>query len=185
MALSKLKMIDADQTLIKGLTANFPAKATFQVANTTLTVPNLVKLLTARIAARTKTSAAKTAYAAAVAAEEEMEAELAPIRRGVQRTLQGRYGDNNTKLAEFGFTPSKRAKPTAEVTAAAVKQSKATRVARGTLSKKQKKTIKGVVSADGGVTAGGGGVSAAPVASKSTQAAGGAATTTTGGNASS
>jgi hypothetical protein len=174
MALSKLEKVDKDQTLLDGLRANFPLTATFLLVNVRWKVTDLTKLLSARRAARARTANAKNTYATAVADEEKIENEVAPLRKGLQRTLQGQYGDDGTKLAEFGFSPSKRKKPSAETTAQAVKQSKATREARGTMTKKAKAAIKGVVPSDGGVSASGASVKAATTTSTP------AATTTNG-----
>jgi len=58
------------------------------------------------------------------------------------------FGNQPDALADFGLAPPKaRAPMTAEQKAVAAAKRKATRVARGTLGKKQKKAVKGAVTA--------------------------------------
>ncbi len=151
MAKSKIETIDGDQTLMTGLSSHFQPKTSLLLVGKTWKIGDVIKQLKARSAARSKTTAAKTTYSACVASEEQLETEISPIRRALLRFLQGRFGDDSVKLADFGFAPSKRKKPSAQTKATAVVQRKATREARGTKGKNQKKGIKGVVPADGGV----------------------------------
>jgi hypothetical protein len=60
--------------------------------------------------------------------------------------LRATFGDSTTKLGEFGLQPLKASTPlTAEKRLASTAKARATRIARGTMSKKQKLTIRGDV----------------------------------------
>jgi hypothetical protein len=62
------------------------------------------------------------------------------------------YGKTSETYATFGFATQQPVKATAAIKAAAVEKRAATRVARGTLGKRARKVIKGVVAAPAPVT---------------------------------
>jgi hypothetical protein len=57
------------------------------------------------------------------------------------------FAESPDTLAEFGMTAPKKAERSAAVKAGAVAKNKATRVARHTMGKNQKKAVKGAVNA--------------------------------------
>jgi hypothetical protein len=147
MARSNLENVDMYTQLIKGLQANFATKTPLVLKKQTLTVGEIVKQVQARVDARSTTSDAQKAYHSAVQAERESEAEVKPLQQALQRTLQGRFGDDSEKLKEFGIAPTKARKVPVATKAAAVAKGQATRDARGTKGPKEKLAIKGVAPA--------------------------------------
>ncbi len=90
--------------------------------------------------------AARTGFHDSVAALEAAEAKVAPLMRSFTSYLRSTYTDA-TQLGDFGLGPRKVPAPvTAEKRVAATAKAKATRIARGTTSKKQKLAIQGNVS---------------------------------------
>ncbi len=71
----------------------------------------------------------------------QVEADLSPLLKGMQRYVQGRYGEDSAKLAEFGFALTKARKTSAKTKAAAAVKAQATRKARNTVGKNQRKAI--------------------------------------------
>ena len=72
--------------------------------------------------------------------------QVGPILQTFTRFLQAMFAGALPTLADFGLSPPKVAAPkTSEQKAAAVAKAEATRIARGTTSKKQKLAIKGNV----------------------------------------
>jgi hypothetical protein len=79
-------------------------------------------------------------------ARREADAKVGPVYRAYKRYLLATYGDAVQTLADYGLQPLKAKAPlSVEQKAAAAAQLRATRMARGTTSKKQKAAIKGVV----------------------------------------
>jgi hypothetical protein len=68
--------------------------------------------------------------------------ELAPILKGFQHAMRNLFGEGSEVLSDFGIAP-RRAKPSVETQAAAVKKREATRLARHTMGPKEKAKIKG------------------------------------------
>ena len=97
-----------------------------------------------RIDAASATIAARAKWLTAAAAENEKTTEAESILLGLKSHLVTTYGAKSQVVADFGFTP-KTKKTTAKTTAAAVDKRAATRVARGTVGKKEKLKITGVV----------------------------------------
>jgi hypothetical protein len=69
-----------------------------------------------------------------------------PVLGAYRKYLAATYGNATQSLADYGLKPPKAPAPrTGEQLAASAAQLRATRKARGTTSKKQKASIKGVV----------------------------------------
>ncbi len=144
---SKMNVEVRYQTLIAGLLANFDPASSFPLPTGTFTRDELVAILQKRIAAGEASKSAKTAWHSTVEAERQAEADLSPLRKPLQQSLAGRFGASGAQMAEFGFAPAKPRKVSAKTKAAAAVKAKATRQARGTMGKKQKKDVKGGVTA--------------------------------------
>src|SRR3979409_1544989 len=69
------------------------------------------------------------------------------VLRGLREHLLNVFGDTSPALADFGLAPPKKPVTTPEKKDAAADKMRATRAARHTMGKKQKKAIKGVVPA--------------------------------------
>jgi hypothetical protein len=103
----------------------------------------LIAKFQARIDAAERTKADRTGLHASVAAERELQKEVAPLRSGFKQFLQSRYGKNSPEMQKFGFTQAKVPQRAVATKSAAVDKAKATRVARKTQGKKQKINVKG------------------------------------------
>jgi len=101
-------------------------------------------LLQSRIDAASATATSRAAWATAVATEQEKTTECESVLLALKSHLLTTYGAKSQIVADFGFTPKQR-QTTAETTALAVEKREATRAARGTIGKKAKLKIKGVV----------------------------------------
>ena len=94
-----------------------------------------------------ETKASNQVWRYNVQAERELELQVRPLRAGVRGIAQARFGRDGAPLLQLGFTPVKASSKTAQAKADAVVKAKATRTARATRGSKQKKAIKGVVTA--------------------------------------
>lgn len=130
------------QTLVSGILANFDSGSSLSINGGTYPVADLVARLQERIAAAEKTKASKNQWHADVQSERQVEVALGPLLRGMQKYLEGHYGEGSAKLAEFGFTPRKPRKVSAKTKADAAVKADATRKARNTVGKKQRLAIK-------------------------------------------
>jgi hypothetical protein len=145
MRTSKIVSVDSDKTLIKGLNSNFTQKTSFVLNGEELSVAQIVAALNGRVAAAADSTAKEIAWRAAVKTEREKDEAVQPLRQALKAALVSRYGSDAQELKEFSFPPAKERKVSVKTKAKAQEQSIATRAARMTMGKKQKKGIKGVV----------------------------------------
>ena len=141
---SKTTLGDELRNLQNGINANLH-DATVIVGGVTFTGAQLSAQIDTFIAAQTSTVTAKNTYHTAVTNEKTSNANARIFRSQMQAYVVGRYGKTNPILTTFGFAGAKTKKTTAAVKAVAVLKLKATRKARGTMSKKEKAKIKGTV----------------------------------------
>jgi len=90
---------------------------------------------------------AKAQYHAAVVAEETLFKTCQALWLALQSYARNLYAADPATLADFGFAPVKHTAPTPAVKAAAVEKAKATRAARHTMGKNQKKAVTGATPA--------------------------------------
>jgi hypothetical protein len=144
MNTSKANMQARDTKVIAGIAANFKGATVFTFGGVDYKATEIQKLLQSRIDAASATDSAKAKWLTASAAETEATKESESVRLALKSHLITTYGKKSQIVADFGFTPKTR-QTTAETTAAAVVKREATREARGTVGKKAKLKIKGVV----------------------------------------
>jgi hypothetical protein len=106
---------------------------------------DLMKLVQSSIDSAKTADAANANWHSTVLAERALDAHLAPLLRELRQYVISVFGATSPVLADFGFAPPKRATRTPEEKAAAAAKAKATRAARHTAGKKQKKAVKGNV----------------------------------------
>ena len=112
------------------------------------TVSALAQLLQSYVDLREAVVASQATTTSKVAAEREQGPSLLAVMGEYVGFLRFTYGKDPETLADFGLAPSKvRAPLTAEQKAVAAVKRKATRQARHTMGKNQKKDVKGAVSA--------------------------------------
>jgi hypothetical protein len=148
---SRIKKIEAGMSKYYG---NQPA---FQLAGTAYSPAALDVLLEADIAASDAVDQARAVWLKAVEVQKATRVKTNPVLRAIRNKVLGDYGDTRDAgnvLADFEFKPRSTRKATGKEVVAAAEKRDATRKARGTMGKKEKQEIKGVVT-----------TSAAPVAS--------------------
>jgi hypothetical protein len=130
------------QTLVTGILANLADVSTFAIGGDAYSRDDLVARLHDRIAAAEKSKASKNQWHSDVQSERLVQAAVRPLRKAMRAFVVARYGESSAKLGEFGFVPNKARKTTAKTKATAADKAKATRVARNTVGKKQRKAVK-------------------------------------------
>jgi hypothetical protein len=106
-----------------------------------------VAFIQSRIDAANAVATAKANWLNAAATYKTINAQAVIVVRELRNLVIGIFGASSSKLADFGFAPSKRTPLTPAKKAAAAVKRAATRKARGTMGKKQKLAITGTVPA--------------------------------------
>jgi hypothetical protein len=88
-------------------------------------------------------AASEVAWREALGKEAGLEKEIKSLLRRVALFLRGVYGEASATLRDFGLAPRKKAKISAEKMSLTVAKRNATRKARRTMGKRQKRAIKG------------------------------------------
>ncbi len=133
------------QAIIAGTTKHFP-NGSFTLGNTTYTSTSLVQVLQGLVSAMLARNAAETGAKDALTAEQATQEQVGPILRAYEHLVLVTFAGASQTLADFGLAPPKARTPlTAQQLAVAAAKAKATRIARGTTSKKKKLAIKGDV----------------------------------------
>jgi len=131
--------------LIAGTQKHFP-NGSLTFGNITYTTASLVALLQGVSDAMTALNVAELAAKHALAASQGVQAQVNPVIQIYERFLQATFANTVPTLADFDLAPHKVPAPrTVEQKAATAAKARATRVARGTTSKKQKLTVTGNV----------------------------------------
>jgi hypothetical protein len=137
------------QNLITGANKHFPnASQTLTFGGATRTVTALTQLLQSYVDLRQSVITSQAATKTKVAAERAQTPPLLAVIDEFVAFVKVTFGNQPDALADFGLAPPKARTPlTAEQKAVAAAKRKATREARGTLGKNQKKGVKGAVTA--------------------------------------
>jgi hypothetical protein len=131
--------------LIAGTQKHFP-NGSFTIGSTTYTAASLVQVLQGLANTMAALNAAQAGAKDALATEQGAQTTVGPIVRAYRRLVLAAFANATQTLADFGVAPPKVRTPlTTEQKAAAAAKAKATRLARGTTSKKQKLTVTGNV----------------------------------------
>ncbi len=131
---------DHIQNVNDGLRKHFPKK-TVLLNGASWKIDALIQRLDGQVELLHASDAAHTSWRQAVLAQRKDAVDARRLLRAVEAMVTAAFGSDSHAYADFGYTPPKVAKRTAEVTAAAVTKMIATRKARGTMGKKQRKTI--------------------------------------------
>jgi hypothetical protein len=133
----------------KALVAGIPTycpNAIFTVAGQTFTATQAVTFIQAVLNAVASTATAKGAWKDAIAAEEKLVAQDGTTVKEIRNNIASMFSNALNTLTAFEIAPRKPYVPlTAAKRAAATAKAAATRLARGTTSKKQKATVVGNV----------------------------------------
>jgi hypothetical protein len=133
------KRINAVQKHLKAEKADIPVNGRL------LKPALLLKLYQRSLDARAAVTAGHAAYQGALKDRTAAEAERLAADESLKAWVLARFGAGSVEASEFGFEARKVPVVSATTRAAAVAQSKATRLARGTVGRKKKLEIKGVV----------------------------------------
>ena len=133
------------QALIAGTQKHLPA-STFTLGGTSYTAAILVPILQGLANAITAVNEAQASAKDTVATMQGVEATVGPVIGTYKRFIQLTFSNVTQTLTDFGLAaPKARAPRTIEQKAATKAKAEATRIARGTTSKKQKLAVKGNV----------------------------------------
>ena len=133
------------QALIAG-TQKHLSGGSFTLGGVTYTAASIIPVLQGLGDAITAVNVAQSSARDAVAAKQGIEVKVDPIMGDYQRFIRVTFSNATQTLADFGLTPPKARTPmTAAQLAARAAKAEATRLARGTTSKKKKLAVKGNV----------------------------------------
>ena len=133
------------QAIIAGTQKHFP-NGSFTLGTVTYTSASLVQVLQDLVSAMQARNVAETGAKDALTTVQATQAKVGPILRAYERLVLVTFAGATQTLADFGLAPPKARTPlTAQQLAARAAKAKATRIARGTTSKKQKLAVKGDV----------------------------------------
>jgi len=134
---------------ITGAIKHFPnGSQQLLVGGATFTVTSLTALLQSFVDTREAVEASKAATKAKVQAEQVQAPSQLAVIRAFETVVRGTFGNSADVLADFGLAPPKvPVTRTAEQKAVSAAKSAATRAARGTMGKNQKKAVKGSITA--------------------------------------
>jgi hypothetical protein len=138
---------DLDNKAMSGADKHLASLTSITVGGTAYTVPTLKAVFQADIDATNAADAAGTQWKEQVIKAQAMRAQSARVRRALRAYLIGLYGAEAVGILEdFGFSPPKPPGPkTVGMKAQGVERAAATRKARHTMGKNQKKAVKGTI----------------------------------------
>ncbi len=134
-----------DAQIILGVQKDLQHVPSLQLAGTAYTPDELAKLVQSRIDLSNVIAASRATWHSQVVSGQALSAKLTPILRGLRQYVINAYGETSPVLADFGFTATKKRVLTPAQKAMAAARVKATRAARHTMGKVQKKSVKGTV----------------------------------------
>jgi len=134
-----------DQQVLNGIETELQAITTLYLGGETFTPLTLAAFVQNRIDRANAIDTARAAWEAALSAYDAVNKKTDLVVGDLRHAVMAAFGRQSPVLASFGFLPIQVPVLTAEQRALAVKRSKATRKARGTMGKKQKAQIKGAV----------------------------------------
>jgi hypothetical protein len=162
---SRINVGAINQQIEVALPKYFPKKS-FDVDGKTMTTPQVVAALEKEDSLNNAAVEAHAAWQAAAAAARTQTVANDVVRSALKSAVTQALGARNPALQQFGFAARARQPRSSEVNAAAAKKAAATRLARGTTSRKARLAIHGVVtpSAEAGSSPSAGNASGAAIA---------------------
>jgi hypothetical protein len=136
--------VEADKALIAGIQKYLMGQPLI-IGKQSYQPQDIINILLARVTTGQGIIDARTAVTAAIKADAAERTTTGVLVRGFRTIVQGMFSEQPDTLAVFGLKPRKSPKKTLVVKTKAVAASKATRKARGTLGRKQRSRIRGVV----------------------------------------
>ncbi len=133
------------QAVIFGLLTYYQPGDTFQMNGDVYTRDELVAEFQSFVTAAQATKTSNQQWRANVQTERALALHVRSLRKGVEGVVNARFGPEGAQNLQFGFAMSKPRVKSAETKAIAVVKGQATREKRGTMTKAEKKAIKGDV----------------------------------------
>jgi hypothetical protein len=137
----------ADQKMIDGFNKHAQTVPSLFVAGTTLKAADIITVLQTRLSTANAAQSTRGTWQNAVKADRDERAKTKTLVDGVRQALLVALSGSIDVLADFGLSPRKPRVLSPEKKAVAAARAKATRKARGTMGKVQKKGVKGAVTA--------------------------------------
>lgn len=136
-----------NKQFIAGIQKRLQNAQQLPIAGTNYTPADLVKLFQSQIDKADAIAPEKGKYHDAVQAYRDLSKQLARIVVGFRAQVRNIFGESSEVLADFGLTPVKTTKPKPATQVQAAAKRVATRKARNTMGKKQKKSVQGAPAA--------------------------------------
>jgi hypothetical protein len=137
----------ADQKMIDGFNKHAQTVPSLFVAGTTLKAADIITVLQTRLSTANAAQSTRGTWQNAVKADRDERAKTKTLVDGVRQALLVALSGSIDALGDFGLSPRKVRVLSPEKKAVAAAKAKATRKARGTMGKVQKKGVKGAVTA--------------------------------------
>jgi hypothetical protein len=136
----------ADQKMIDGFNKHAQTIPSLIVAGTSLKAADIITVLQTRLSTANAAQSTRGTWQNAVKADKDERAKTKTLD-GVRQALLVALSGSIDALGDFGLSPRKARVLSPEKKAVAAAKAKATRKARGTMGKVQKKGVKGAVTA--------------------------------------
>ncbi len=143
--INKTTATAGDNQIIAGITKDLKTVSSLVLAGATYTPVTLIQLIQSRVNLINQVAAARATWLDQARALEALNTQVHAVEMALKQYVINTFGKTSPLLADFGFAPKQRTPLTAAQKLAAQAKSRATRAARGTMSKKQKAAIHGVV----------------------------------------
>jgi hypothetical protein len=144
---NRLKEQASNQALINGLTKHAATIPLILVGGQSLTNTQMVATLQGRLAHANAALSTRAAWQSAVKADQDDRTKTGALISGLRKVVSVAFAGEIDTLADFGLIPPKKHVISPEKKAAAALKGKATRAARHTLGKNQRKAITGTTPA--------------------------------------
>jgi hypothetical protein len=143
--MNRTKKAGNDVAVVAALRSGVLGLDQLPLAGKLYTQSEAADLVQSRIDAGNALQKAKAEWIAAIGAFEAIDAHVGTALRDLRNVVIGYCGEDSPKMADFRFAPRKRRVFTQEQITAIVLKRNATRKRNGTMGRKQKKAVKGVV----------------------------------------
>jgi hypothetical protein len=143
--INKTTVTAGDNQIIAGITKDLKTVSSLVLAGTTYTPVTVIQLIQSRINLINQVAAARATWLDQARALEALNTQVHAVEMALKQYVINTFGKTSPLLADFGFAPKQRTPLTTAQKQAAQAKSRATREARGTMSKKQKAKITGTV----------------------------------------
>lgn len=146
---TKTQLKSVDQKFLAGLQRHFKSSKTIAFGGRSYTYKELVDIFQASIDAANASDVKYGEWLDTVKAHRKIEQATMAVRRGFRKFVIALLGETSSSLIDFGIKPRKKTKKlTLDEKTAALKKVQATREARHTMGKRQKRKVVGAAGED-------------------------------------